>query len=324
MSYLLEIKDLSVKFQTKPEAVTAVDGISLKVNKGEKLGIVGESGSGKTVTAMTIMGLLGKRKNIDIEGQILLNGDNLLEKKRSDIEKLRGSQMSMIFQDPVDSLNPVFRIGDQVAEAFIIQEKIKKKEAWGRAVEQLTKVGIRSPKTTAKQYPYQLSGGMCQRTMIALALAANPPLLIADEPTTDLDVTIQAQIFKLIEILHQETGAAILLITHDLGVVCQFCQRIAVMLSGRIVEIADVEQLFKDPRHPYTIGLLNSIPVMGKKERLKPIPAERLRQPPGFPGCKFASRCALATERCQQAQPDLRQISPGHEVACFMDEAREQ
>ncbi len=324
MSCLLEIKDLSVKFQTKPEAVTAVDGISLKVNRGEKLGIVGESGSGKTVTAMTVMGLLGKRSSIAIGGQVLLNGEDLLEKKQADIEKLRGRQMSMIFQDPVDSLNPVFRVGDQVAEAFVIQEKLKKKEAWRRAVEQLTKVGIRSPETTAGQYPYQLSGGMCQRVMIALALAANPPLLIADEPTTDLDVTIQAQIFKLIEILHRETGAAVLLITHDLGVVCQFCQRIAVMLSGRIVEIADVEQLFKDPRHPYTIGLLNSIPVMGKKERLKPIPAERVKPPPGFPGCKFASRCSRCTEQCRQEQPDLHKISPGHEVACFMAEAREK
>lgn len=320
MSHLLEIKDLTVKFRVQPE-VTAVDGINLNVDKGEKIGIVGESGSGKSVTAMTVMGLLGKRKDISIEGQVLLSAQDLLRKKPEEMEKLRGSQMSMIFQDPVDSLNPVFRIGNQVAEAFLLHEKITKKDAWNKAVEQLAKVGIRSPGTTARQYPYQLSGGMCQRVMIALALAANPPLLIADEATTDLDVTIQAQILKLLENLHREMGTSILVITHDLGVVCQFCHRIAVMLSGRIVEVAGVSRLFTSPRHPYTKGLLNSIPVLGKQGRLKPMPPEKEQTAQSSRGCRFLSRCPVSIERCHREQPDLYEIFLGHQVACFREEA---
>ncbi|MBN1369528.1 MAG: ABC transporter ATP-binding protein [Dehalococcoidaceae bacterium] len=314
---LLEIKDLSIKFTTESGWLTAVDHLNLDIKKGEKLGLVGESGSGKSVTAMTIMGLLGKRRDIAIQGQIMLEGEDLLRMKQDKIEKIRGRKMSMIFQDPVESLNPVFRIGNLVAEAFMVQEKTDKKIAWERAIEQLNKVRIRDPKATARQFPHELSGGMCQRVMIALALVANPPLLIADEPTTDLDVTIQAQILALLKKLHQDLGTSVILITHDLGVVCQFCDRIAVMLNGRIVELATADSLFTNPSHPYTRGLLNSIPVLGKKGRLEPMPSIHNQEARGENICRFVHRCAISTDRCCSAAPGLREVLPNHYVACF-------
>ncbi len=317
MTKLLEINNLSVTFKIKPCEVRAVDRISLSIQKGEIIGLVGESGSGKSVTALTVMGLLKRSKELLIQGQIVLNGQDLLLMKQQEIEKIRGRKMSMIFQDPVDSLNPVMKIGDQIAEAFILREKIDKREAFEKAVNQLYKVRIRNPKNVALKYPYQLSGGMCQRVMIAIALAARPPLLIADEPTTDLDVTIQAQILQLLKTLYQETGTTIVIITHDLGIACQYCHRIAVMLNGHIVETAFVEELFSKPRHPYTKGLLDSIPVIGQNKKLKPMLNESDEPTNNFNACPFYTRCPFKMNVCRQQQPLLKKVAPDHYSACF-------
>lgn len=317
MTKLLEINNLSVTFKIKPCEVRAVDRISLSIQKGEIIGLVGESGSGKSVTALTVMGLLKRSKELLIQGQIVLNGQDLLLMKQQEIEKIRGRKMSMIFQDPVDSLNPVMKIGDQIAEAFILREKIDKREAFEKAVNQLYKVRIRNPQNVALKYPYQLSGGMCQRVMIAIALAARPPLLIADEPTTDLDVTIQAQILQLLKTLYQETGTTIVIITHDLGIACQYCHRIAVMLNGHIVETAFVEELFSKPRHPYTKGLLDSIPVIGQNKKLKPMLNESDEPTNNFNACPFYTRCPFKMNVCRQQQPLLKKVAPDHYSACF-------
>lgn len=318
MLNLLEIKNLSVTFKASTGNVRAVKNINLTIHPGEIVGLVGESGSGKSVTSLAVMGLLNPGQNVSVEGQVLFNNRNLIAMKREEVENLRGNQMSMIFQDPVDSLNPVMRIGDQVAEAFLIHEKLTKKQAWDKAVTQLAKVKIKQPEDIARYYPYQLSGGMCQRVMIAIALSANPSLLIADEPTTNLDVTIQAQILKLLKTLHEETNTSILMVTHDLGIVSQFCQRIAVMLHGNIVEMADTRDLFANPQHPYTRGLLNSVPVIGKHERLKPIPFEELITEQEGNMCDFYQRCSSRLNVCSLNQPVLKETFQNHYVACYL------
>ncbi|MCF6464383.1 ABC transporter ATP-binding protein [Clostridium sp. Cult2] len=320
MLNVLDIKNLAVTFKTKGRMVKAVDDVSLSVKKGEKIGLVGESGAGKSVMAKTVLGLLKNSKNIAIEGEIYLNGENLLVKNKKELEKLRGSKISMIFQDPINSLNPVFTVGYQIAEVFMIHKKMNKKDAWLRAIDMLGKVGIESPSLAAKQYPHQFSGGMCQRVMIAMALSANPQLLIADEPTTALDVTIQAQILELLNELYENTDTSIMLITHDLGVVSEFCQSVAVMLNGVIVEKADVKSIFKNPLHPYTQGLLSSIPVIGSKERLKPLPNEYLDDNAIIEGCPFYNRCLMKIDRCKYEKPKLYEIKPDHFVRCFKNE----
>lgn len=320
MSNVLDIKNLTVAFKTKNRMIKAVDGVDLSVKKGEKIGVVGESGAGKSVMSKTVLGLLNNSKNVSIEGQICLNGENLLKKNRKELQKLRGSKMSMIFQDPINSLNPVFTVGRQIAEVFMIHKKMNKKDAWERAVDMLGKVGIESPSIAAKQYPHQFSGGMCQRVMIAIALSAEPELLIADEPTTALDVTIQAQILELLNELHKNTNTSILLITHDLGVVSEFCQSVAVMLNGVIVEKTDVKSIFKTPLHPYTQGLLNSIPIIGSKERLKPLQSECLDHDTTVKGCRFYNRCSIKSDRCRCEKPKLYETNPRHFVRCFKNE----
>lgn len=317
---LLDVKNLTIAFRNKEKVVKAVDDVSLSVKRGEKIGLVGESGAGKSIMSKSILGLIKNSKNLSIEGEIYLNGENLLLKNKRELQELRGSKISMIFQDPINSLNPVFTVGHQIAEVFMIHEKMNKNEAWSKAVDMLDKVGIDSPSLAAKQYPHQFSGGMCQRVMIAMALSAKPELLIADEPTTALDVTIQAQILGLLNKLHENTNTSILLVTHDLGVVAEFCQSVAVMLDGNIVEKTDVKTIFKAPLHPYTQGLLNSIPVIGSKERLKPLQNELLDEYTTSEGCEFYNRCPIRLNRCKCERPELYEAKPNHFVRCFKNE----
>lgn len=270
-SNLLTIKNLQTSFFTDLGEVKAVDDISLSVRKGKTLGIVGESGSGKSILSLSILRLILHPGRI-VGGQILYNGENLLDKSDRQMRKLRGNQISMIFQEPMTSLNPVFTVGDQIAEAYQIHENLSKKQAMDKAVDMLRLVGIPSPEKRVRQYPFQLSGGMRQRVMIAMALACNPDLLIADEPTTELDVTIQAQILELMKELQQKLQMSIIFITHDLGIVAETCDDVAVMYCGKVVEYTDVRTLFKHPKHPYTVGLMNSLPRHDvDKETLEPI-----------------------------------------------------
>ena len=316
MEKLLELKDLTVSFKNNGQKITVVRQVSLAVEKGEILGLVGESGSGKSVTAKSILGLLNASGKTRVSGKIFLNGKDLLGEKSGQGEKLRSRKLAMIFQDPVDSLNPVFTVGYQIAEVFMAHEKMSKKPAWKKSIEMLKRVEIPSPEWTAKQYPHQLSGGMCQRVMIAMALAGTPELLVADEPTTALDVTIQAQIMRLLYDFNEKTGAAILFITHDLGLVAQFCHSVAIMLHGEIIEKGRVEDIFMNPLHPYTRGLLNSIPVPGKKERLRPM-VEDLGMDPCSGGCRFFNRCSRKTNRCEWETPNFLEPIPHHFVQCF-------
>ena len=311
---LLEINRLSVSFANGGERTRAVRDLSLSVENGQVVGLVGESGSGKTVTAMSVAGLLRSGKKTDIRGTIRFRGRPLL--KDGTPVRHRRPNISMIFQDPVDSLNPAFTVGRQIAEVFRVQKNMDKAAARSRAVEMLKTVNIPSPETAAGRYPHQLSGGMCQRAMIAIALAAEPDLLIADEPTTALDVTIQAQILHLLHRLYRDTKTAILFITHDLGIVAQFCHRVAIMLEGQIVEEGTVADIFNRPLHPYTRGLLDSIPVMGSRRRLSPMaPATEAS---GNGRCRFSSRCHRKTDDCDRTSPDLAEDAPGHFVRCTM------
>src|SRR5712672_3678364 len=316
---LLDVRNLRTIFHVMDGDVPAVDGVSFQLRPGRSIGIVGESGSGKSVTALTIMRLLDiPPAEVGADSEIWFDGKELLRMPMDSMRKLRGNDIAMIFQEPLTSLNPVFTIGDQIAEQVEIHLKVKRKEAWDRAIESLKLVGIPSPERRVKQYPHEMSGGMRQRVMIAMALSCEPKLLIADEPTTALDVTIQAQILDLLSDLQQRLGMAILIITHDLGVIAEVADQVLVMYAGQIVESADVADLFADPQHPYTIGLLGSIPRLDvDRERLATIEG-MVPSPNNQPkGCRFAPRCPFADRRCRQQPPPLRDIAPGHLVACW-------
>ncbi len=318
---LLEVEDLKVHFRTPLGAIKAVDGVSFAIKPGETLAVVGESGSGKSVTSLTIMGLLsGGVRNV-AGGSIRYRGKDLLAMPDSELRSLRGGEISMIFQEPMTSLNPVYMIGAQIAEAARLHMDMNRRQASARALEMLELVGIPEPQTRLRNYPHELSGGMRQRAMIAMALACNPKLLIADEPTTALDVTIQAQILELIKKLQKELGMAVLFITHDLGVVAEVADRVVVMYSGRAVEEGTVEEILLRPRMPYTMGLINSIPKRaaeaGKVTRLQTIPGN-VPNPVSLPaGCSFHPRCFYARDRiCNTDVPALVDVEPGHKVRC--------
>ena len=318
---LLEVKGLKTHFFTDEGVVRAVDGIDLYINKGETLGIVGESGSGKSVTALSIMRLIPTPPGRIVEGTINYNGKNLLELPPPQMRKIRGKEISMIFQEPMTSLNPVFTVGEQIAEAVRLHEGLGRRDAMAKTVDMLKLVHIPNAERRVKEYPHQLSGGMRQRVMIAMALSCNPKLLIADEPTTALDVTIQAQILELLNELKAKLGMAILLITHDMGVIAETAQRVIVMYGAQVVEEAPVGELFSRPRHPNTQGLIRSIPPLdraGGKTRLEAIPGTvpSLVDPPE--GCRFAPRCSFAMTACIRATPPLRDVGPGHKVACIL------
>jgi peptide/nickel transport system ATP-binding protein len=317
---LLDVRDLRTHFHTTEGLTRAVDGVSFSVRRGETLGIVGESGCGKSVTALSIMRLLPPRLGRNAGGSILFEGADLLALDEAQMRGIRGNSIAMVFQEPMTSLNPVLTIGDQIAEAVIIHQGKSRAQALQRAVEMLKLVRIPDAERRLGDYPHQLSGGMRQRVMIAMALSCNPRLLIADEPTTALDVTIQAQILRLMIDLKESFGAAVLLITHDLGVVAETCQRVIVMYAGRKVEQAEVTDLFDRPLHPYTQGLMAAIPRQGgraRKRRLAEIPGivPSLREP--IAGCAFALRCPSATDRCRHEAPTITDAGLGHLVACW-------
>lgn len=315
---LLEVKDLETEFKVKRGTVKAVNGVSFEVDKGEILAVVGESGSGKSVTSLSVMGLIRDPGRV-AGGEILFNGENLLKKSTKEMQAVRGDKISMIFQEPMTSLNPVYRVKDQIMETILTHTTMNKKEALKRAIEMLDLVGIPAPEQRVNDYPHQMSGGMRQRVMIAMALACDPELLIADEPTTALDVTIQAQILDLINRLREKLGMAVLLITHDLGVVAETADKVVVMYCGRVVEQATVEQLFTKPLHPYTQGLLDSIPKMDEdRERLymiKGIVPDPIHLPKG---CSFADRCDKCMEKCRGHMPKLSVTEDGRKVRCFL------
>lgn len=318
MAPLLSVRNLRTHFITEDGEVPAVDGVSFDLSAGETLGIVGESGSGKSVTSLSIMRLIPTPPGRIAGGEIIFNGEDLLKKSPAEMRKIRGNEISMIFQEPMTSLNPVFTIGDQIMEAIILHQKLSKKAARERAIEMLRLVGIPSPEQRVDEYPHQLSGGMRQRVMIAMALSCNPRLLIADEPTTALDVTIQAQILELLQRLQEEFGMAIIMITHDLGVVAGMVDRVIVMYAGKVVEEAPVKELFASPKHPYTEGLLGSIPKLHQtQKRLQTIEGV-VPSPFNMPkGCRFHPRCKYAQPACEQAEPTLQELAPGHYAACI-------
>ncbi|WP_295132768.1 ABC transporter ATP-binding protein [uncultured Reyranella sp.] len=325
MSSLLEVSDLGTWFYTRQGIVKAVDGVDFEVAAGETLAIVGESGCGKSMTALSLMRLIPDPPGRIVSGSIKLAGRDLLKISEEEMRDVRGNEISMIFQEPMTSLNPVMTIGKQISEALILHRDMDRKQAMKRAIEMLDLVRIPEPAQRAKEYPHQLSGGMRQRAMIAMALACNPKVLIADEPTTALDVTIQAQILELIVELQREFSAAVLLITHDLGVVAETAHRVIVMYAGRKVEEATVGELFARPLHPYTVGLMNSIPrldlMRGQTDRTN----ERLQEIPGIvpplfalpPGCAFAPRCSKADDKCRAERPAYEEKQPGHWAACW-------
>lgn len=318
---LLEVKNLHTHFFTKAGVIRAVDGVSFDVKPGETLGIVGESGSGKSITAMSILGLVPSPPGKIIEGEILFNGENLLAKNDKQMRQIRGKEISMVFQDPMTSLNPVFSVEKQLVETILAHEKVTKRQAQERAAELLHLVGIPDPKKRLKNYPHEFSGGMRQRVMIAMALACNPSLLIADEPTTALDVTIQAQILELFKKMQRELDMAIIMITHDLGVVAEVCDRVMVMYAGKPAEFTDSKKLFDQGKHPYTLGLMNSIPkISATKEKLEPIQG----LPPNLSelpkGCSFAPRCKYVTDTCLTIDPKLVEVDENHLVRCLLYE----
>jgi peptide/nickel transport system ATP-binding protein len=316
---LLELRNLKTWFYTDEGIAKSVDGVSYSLLPGETLGCVGESGCGKSVTALSIMRLIPDPPGKIVEGQVLLEGTDLVTLPEDEMRKIRGNKIGMIFQEPMTSLNPVFTIGNQIAEAVMLHQKVGKREARERAIEMLRRVKIPAAEKRVDEYPHQMSGGMRQRVMIAMALSCDPKLLIADEPTTALDVTIQAQILTLIRDLQQEFGMSVLLITHDLGVIAQTAQHVNVMYAGKVVERAATRELFKNPRHPYTVGLFRSIPKLGQKlRRLDVIPGV-VPSALEFPaGCRFRNRCPFARERCAAEEPPLREIGTAaepHQVA---------
>jgi len=319
--FLLTIRNLHTYFFSDEGVAKAVDGVDLEVKEGGTLGVVGESGCGKSVTALSVMRLIPDPPGKITQGEILFGGTNLLALSEAEMRKIRGRSISMIFQEPMTSLNPVFQIGDQISEVLRLHEGMSRKEAWDRSVEMLKMVGIPSPERRVQEYPHQLSGGMRQRAMIAMALACSPKLMIADEPTTALDVTIQAQILELMNRLQKDKGMSVILITHNLGVIAETAQKVAVMYAGRIVEYTEVKPIFGNPMHPYTQGLLKSIPRLdeahARKARLEAIPGlvpSLLELPPG---CKFSNRCKYVFEKCVE-EPQLIEAEPGHMVRCWL------
>jgi peptide/nickel transport system ATP-binding protein len=319
---LLEIRGLKTWFATDDGMVRAVDGVDLRIERSETVGVVGESGCGKTVTARSILKLIDMPPGRFEGGQILWRGRDLLPLSPAEMDKIRASEIAIVFQEPMTSLNPVYSVGAQIAEVLREHEKLTRRQAIDRAIEMLSLVNIPNAKARVHDYPHQFSGGMRQRVMIALALSCRPKLLIADEPTTALDVTIQAQILELMQEMKDRFGMAIMLITHAMGVVAETCQRVVVMYAGKVVEEAPVAALFGNPHHPYTQGLIRSIPRVDRaaehKERLEAIPGTvpSLLDPP--PGCRFAQRCRFATDICRQAMPPLKQVGPGHFVRCVL------
>jgi peptide/nickel transport system ATP-binding protein/oligopeptide transport system ATP-binding protein len=319
---LIEVRNLKTHFFTDEGVARAVDGVSFAIKPHETLGLVGESGCGKSVTSLSIMRLIPQPPGRIVEGEILFEGADLVRLSEKEMRGIRGNEISMIFQEPMSSLNPVYTVGDQIMEAIILHQRVSKDEARRRAVEMLKRVGISSPDTRVHEYPHQLSGGMRQRVMIAMALSCNPALLIADEPTTALDVTIQAQILELLNGLQRDFGMAVLLITHDLGVIAETAHRVVVMYAGIVVEQADVEPLFAAPKHPYTRGLLDSIPKLTEKaERLATIPGTVPNPLEHAPGCPFANRCAFVMDVCRAEMPLLAEVAPGHLARCHLYEA---
>lgn len=321
MSKLLEVRDLHVSFKTYNGEVQAVRGVSFDVNKGETVAIVGESGCGKSVTSQTIMRLIPNPPGFIKKGEILFDGVDLAKADEKEMEKIRGQKIAMIFQDPMTSLNPTMTVGRQIMEGLMKHQKLSAADARTKAIELLKMVGIPSPESRLKQYPHQFSGGMRQRAMIAIALACQPALLIADEPTTALDVTIQAQIIDLMKELQKKFGSSIILITHDLGVVADIADRVVVMYAGKVVESGKLDEIFYNPRHPYTWGLMGSMPRLdlSSDQELLPIPGAppNLLDPPK--GCPFAARCKHAMKVCTEYMPDMTEVSDSHKVACWLE-----
>ncbi len=315
---LLDVRDLQTHFHTDDGVVRAVDGVSLRLDAGRTLAVVGESGSGKSVTSLSILRLVPEPPGRIAGGSIHFRGRDLLRLAPGEIRSIRGREISMIFQEPMTSLNPVYTCGEQILEAVVLHERVTRAEGRKRAIEMLRLVGIPSPEQRVDEYPHQMSGGMRQRVMIAMALACRPAILIADEPTTALDVTIQAQILELLKRLQAELGMAVLLITHDLGVVAETADDVAVMYAGQVVEACGVREAFERTRHPYTAGLLHSLPRLGEtRETLRVIPGT-VPNPVAFPpGCRFHPRCPVAVDRCRSEAPPLEEIEPGHAVRCW-------
>ena len=318
MSELLQVKNLKTYFYTEEGVMPSVDGLDFTLSQGETLAIVGESGCGKSVTSLSIMRLIQSPPGKIVDGEILYQGEDLLKKSPKEMRAIRGNEISMIFQEPMTSLNPVFPVGRQIMESFMIHQGLDKKAARARTIEMIRMVGIPSPEKVVDQYPHELSGGMRQRIMIAMALACRPKILIADEPTTALDVTIQAQIMHLLRNLKDQTGTAIILITHDLGVVAQIAQNVLVMYAGQAVEYAPVRDIYKDPLHPYTRGLLESIPKLHEEvDTLASIPG-MVPAPNAYPvGCRFSPRCGQACALCEQKAPPLIKLADGRRVRCW-------
>jgi peptide/nickel transport system ATP-binding protein len=319
MEHLLKVKGLKTQFMSDGRIIPAVDGVDLIINKSETLGIVGESGCGKSVTALSVMRLLPKTGARITEGEIIYNGKNLLKLSEDEMRKIRGNEISMVFQEPMTSLNPVYTIGKQLCESVMLHRGYSKKQARDHAIEMLKKVHIPRAEKIIDEYPHQLSGGMRQRVMIAMAMSCDPQLLIADEPTTALDVTIQAQILDLMRELREQHGASIMLITHDLGVVAEMCDRVVVMYAGQVVEQADVYTLFENPSHPYTQGLMKSIPkVDADQDRLDSIPGNVPLPGSVKQGCRFASRCPYVEEKCLAESPPLFELKDGQFSRCWL------
>ena len=319
---LLDIRDLKTWFKTDDGMVQAVDGVSIRIDRGETVGIVGESGCGKTVTARSVLKLIDMPPGRFEGGQILWRGRDLIPLGAAEMDKIRATEIGIIFQEPMTSLNPVYTVGDQIAEVLRQHEKLSYRQAIDRAAEMLGLVNIPNPAKRVHDYPHQFSGGMRQRVMIAMALACKPKLLIADEPTTALDVTIQAQILELMQEMKERLGMSIMLITHAMGVVAETCQRVVVMYAGKVVEEAPVETLFANPRHPYTQGLIRSIPRVDRaatsRERLEAIPGTVPSLLNPAPGCRFAQRCKFVQEICVASMPPLKEVAPGHRVRCVL------
>lgn len=318
---LLHIDNLKTVIKSKDDKLIPVDGVEIEIREKETVGIVGESGCGKSMTAMSVMGLLPGTAHIE-DGQIMFRDTDLTKLSQKELRKITGDNISIIFQEPMTSLNPVVKVGKQVREAILLHEKISKKEAAQRVINVFRQVGIPEPERRYHAYPHQLSGGLRQRVMIGMAMVCNPDLLIADEPTTALDVTIEAQILHLMRQLQKEKGTSILMITHNLGVVAELCDRVYVMYAGKVVEESEVFELFRNPMHPYSIGLLGALPKIDSKQRLDSIEGmvPSLRDMPS--GCRFAPRCPMASERCKNEEPSLTDMGDGHKVRCFTPAAR--